>query len=162
MASGTDNFYDWIIADGRVPTLAPGLLEERGWVASGVFDSRWQRTDALTFLGDAAARASAPVRRMADRGLDLRAEQIARLAGTYSLEGTPAVLEVRGSGNHLQLLAQGAPAAQLLARSADRFVTRDLRTTLRFSNEPSSCVLTLESAGGRTIWRRIEAADVGC
>ena len=156
------NFYDWIIADSRMPTLVPGLLEERGWVASGVFDTRWQRTDALTFLGDAAARASAPVRRMADRGLDLPAEQIARLAGTYSLEGTPAVLEVRGSGNHLQLMAQGVPAAQLLARSADRFVTRDLRTTLRFSNEPSSCVLTLESAGERTIWRRIGAADLGC
>ena len=127
------NFYDWIIADGRVPALVPGLLDERGVGRVRRIRHPLAATDALTFLGDAALRASAPVRRMADRGLDLHAEQIAR--GSWeptAWRGAPAVLEVRGSGNHLQSLAPEVPAAHLLARSADRFVTRDLRNHAPF------------------------------
>ncbi|WP_454832799.1 prolyl oligopeptidase family serine peptidase [Pseudoxanthomonas wuyuanensis] len=148
------NFYDWTIIDGRVPALAPGLSEERGWVASGVFDMRWRRTDELTFLGDPTARAAAPLRRMSDRGLDLPPDLLRGLAGHYRLEGTPAVLEVRERDGRLELTDPDGLSMPLLARSSDRFVTEDLGLTVTFAGAPH-CAVLLEARGERKVWRRL-------
>src|SRR6185436_6122746 len=42
------NFWDWTIVDGRHVTQDSGLFPDRGWVAAGVFDMHWRRSDAFT------------------------------------------------------------------------------------------------------------------
>jgi dienelactone hydrolase len=53
------NYYDWTVRDGRSPAIEPGLLPDRGWIASGVFDQSWRRDERWTFAGDAALRGAA-------------------------------------------------------------------------------------------------------
>ena len=47
---------DWLIDDGHRIDPDTGFGDERGWVASGVFDMNWRRDDRWTFLGDEALR----------------------------------------------------------------------------------------------------------
>ncbi|WP_129794110.1 prolyl oligopeptidase family serine peptidase [Sphingosinicella sp. CPCC 101087] len=53
------NSYDWTLRDAVSPALEPGLLPERGWIASGVFDRSWRRDDRWTFPGDPLLRSAA-------------------------------------------------------------------------------------------------------
>jgi poly(3-hydroxybutyrate) depolymerase len=46
------NSYDWIIRYGVPPLVAPEMLTERGWLASGVFNQGWRRDDRWTFDSD--------------------------------------------------------------------------------------------------------------
>jgi hypothetical protein len=57
--------FDFYVDDGHYDDSRTGIATERLFVAAGVFDRNWRRSDDLTFLGDPDLRAKARVRQPA-------------------------------------------------------------------------------------------------
>lgn len=149
------NPYDWTLADGRMAAIAPGLMAERGWIASGVFDEDWRRDDQLTFLGDPALRDKASTRRMPSPHA-VPAAALDRYAGRYEL--FPGVaLGFRRDGETLTLTAPGGSPQPLTAVSDVLFTDQDGLATLEFrlsADGAVSEVLATDAQQNQTHWRR--------
>jgi dienelactone hydrolase len=114
--------HDWIVRDGRAPRTPDGLSEDRGWIASGVFDQTWRRDDRWTFLGDETLRGQARLRRMPPRDLIVPATALDAVAGRYELQ-PGIVIGFRREGSTLFVDPPNGPDIPLEAESATRFTT---------------------------------------
>lgn len=79
------NRWDWVIQDGRRVSLTPEQRAHDGWIASGVFDAQWKRTDQWTTQGNAELRAASFLRRPPETGVSAPTALLAGIAGRYEL-----------------------------------------------------------------------------
>jgi len=131
------NFWDWTIVDGRHVTQDSGLFPDRGWVAAGVFDMHWRRSDAFTVLGDPELRARATLRHAPAPGFQLPGDRLDALAGHYVINpgqiGSGGLIDVIHSGNTLTASApEGGRAWPLEAESDSDFAIVGLGTPVSF------------------------------
>ena len=131
------NFWDWTIVDGRHVTQDSGLFPDRGWVAAGVFDMHWRRSDAFTVLGDPELRARATLRHAPAPGFQLPGDRLDALAGHYVINpgqiGSGGLIEVVRSGNTITASApEGGRTWPLEAESDSDFAIVGLGTPVSF------------------------------
>src|SRR4029078_2636371 len=96
------NLLDWTILDGRHVTQDSRLFPYRGWVAAGVFDMHWRRSDAFTVLGDPELRARATLRHAPAPGFQLPGDRLDALARHYVINTRPV-----GAGELLNAARSG-------------------------------------------------------
>jgi poly(3-hydroxybutyrate) depolymerase len=131
------NFWDWTLVDGRHVTQSAGLLPDRGWIAAGVFDSHWRRSDAFTVTGDADLRARAHLRTAPAPGFKLPAATLDALAGRYQINpgqiGGGGWITVARAGDTITASApEGGRAFTLEAESDSDFAIVGLGTPVTF------------------------------
>ena len=131
------NFWDWSIVDGRRVLQAAGLFPDRGWVAAGVFDIHWKRSDAFTVPGDPELRARATLRHPPPAGFKLPAAALDRFAGRYLVNpgqiGAGGIVNVTRDGESLVASApEGGRAWPLEPETDADFAIVGLGTPVSF------------------------------
>jgi dienelactone hydrolase len=111
--------WDWSVQDGRRAIVSGGGLEEKGWVAAGMFDGQWRRDDRHTLLGDADLRARSPLRR-APRPAAARPAELEAFVGRYQL-APGFVVAVAQKDGRLILEMPSWPPIELLPESETEF-----------------------------------------
>ncbi|MDQ3160188.1 MAG: DUF3471 domain-containing protein, partial [Pseudomonadota bacterium] len=102
--------------------------------------------------GQVVARSDEPMP-VGRTAVELPADVLARIAGTYSLEGATLTVTVDGAVAQAQLTGQ--PAFEIFAESPSRFFLKVVDATLVFSPDtgrPES--VTLEQGGQKTSFKR--------
>lgn len=147
--------FDWTIEDGRRVSLAPGLSPHRGWIASGVFDSRWRVDDRWIFAGDAGLRASSPLRHAPTPDVTAGAP-LADYAGRYQL-APGLVASVVQEQDGLSLAVPGAPAERLVAEGGDAFGARSSSASIRFERADDGAIgaIVINTGGQETTAARL-------
>jgi len=131
------NFWDWTIVDGRHAVQQSGQFPDRGWVAAGVFDLHWKRSDAFTVLGDPELRARATLRHPPPAGFKLPAAALDSLAGGYRINpgqiGGGGIISVFRTGDVLHATTpEGGRTWPLEAETDADFAIVGLGTPVSF------------------------------
>jgi hypothetical protein len=110
---------DWVINDGRRVAVEKGLGSERAWIASGVFDMRWQRTDRWTFLGDEKLRARSALRHAPASGFTVLASTLDAYAGVYEIRPGVSAVVTRDEHGLTAIVNGGAPMPLIAETEAE-------------------------------------------
>ncbi|HEX6739738.1 MAG TPA: prolyl oligopeptidase family serine peptidase, partial [Vicinamibacteria bacterium] len=146
--------WDWTIEDGRRAVAREGLAE-RTWVAAGVFDAGWRRSEAATVVGDPELRARGLQRGVPRPGLEA-AGRLDDYVGRYEL--VPGVqFSVVQEGGRLVFHAPSLPAAPLLPEGAAAFGIGHSGTQVTFLRDGQAPVtgIALYDGGREFMARRL-------
>jgi dienelactone hydrolase len=145
---------DWYIRDARRVALPPGRFAPTSFVAYGLFDPTWQRTDELTFEGDAEARQNGSPRGDALRGEAARAE-LETFEGTYEL--FPGVnFRVQRRDESIWITPPGQPELRLSREGALEFGARENGAQVRFEKSGDRVErAVINSEGSELVLRRL-------
>ena len=111
--------WDWSVQDGRRVVVSGAGLEEKGWVAAGMFDGQWRRDDRNSIVGDADLRARSPLRRAPRPGGPSPAA-LEAFVGRYQL-APGFVVAVAQKEGRLILEMPSWPPIELLPESETEF-----------------------------------------
>jgi len=131
------NFWDWTIVDGRHAIQQSGQFPDRGWVAAGVLDMHWKRSDGFTVLGDPELRARATLRHPPPAGFKLPTDALDKLAGRYRVNpgqiGSGGLINVVRDGETLTASApEGGRAWPIEPETDTDFAIAGLGTPVSF------------------------------
>jgi poly(3-hydroxybutyrate) depolymerase len=147
-------FCDWYVKDSLRVVLPAGRFAPNSYVAFGVFDPAWTRTDAETFEGDPAARAAGVPRGDMTASSPSDEHALAAFAGDYEL--FPGVtFRVSAHDQSLWFAPPGMAEFRVAPEGAAEFGLLQNGAQLRFeTNSDGTHVAILNTEGKEIVLRR--------
>ncbi len=141
---------DWYVKDALRVSLPAGRFSPNSYLAYGVFDSAWTRTDEGTFEGDAASRAQGVPRGDLTHPTPTDERALNAFAGNYELfPGVSFRVSVRDRA--LWLTPPGSPEIPLRQEAPAEFGLLQNGAQLRFETEPDGSRTALLNTDGQDL-----------
>jgi hypothetical protein len=149
--------WDWTIADGRRAPVGEVASRDDLYVAAGIFDAGWRRSEQASTQGDADKRAHWTLRHAPTAGYRMDPQMLASCAGRYEIfPGFVATVSVDGDA----LVAQvpGQPPIRATAESDYTFRVPVTGAVFLFERDAQQHItgVSYEDNGVVRLARRVE------